>query len=340
VIPKSDEALLRIRQACENNLLFKSLDKDQLKTIIDAMEEKRVAAGEVIIEQDAENGEFFYVIESGDFEVFRRPIEKTEQSSEGDIYGDKVFAYKSGGSFGELALMYNCPRAATVKSCGDGILWLLDRNTFRQIVIETTAKKRKRFEHFLENVAVLQNLTRAEQGKIADCMQVEEFADKEIIISQGEPGDKIYFLLKGSANVTQLPGGSGLLSPRSEHKQIVPNSSRTSINPSNEIITHPPLPLVDSQGSGIIVGRLLAGSYFGERALLTQEPRAATVRSSSDDTQCAVIDRATFERLCGPLRSLMQRHIDTYLSAEQCIEEKEQQEPKLSRLQEDQKRSV
>jgi cAMP-dependent protein kinase regulator len=45
------------------------------------------------------------------------------------INGDniKVASYDNKGSFGELALMYNAPRAATVSSVDGGTLWALDR---------------------------------------------------------------------------------------------------------------------------------------------------------------------------------------------------------------------
>lgn len=51
-----------------------------------------------------------------------------------DIYIDSekgpqmVGSYDGSGFFGELALMYNMPRAATIKARSDGILWSLVRN--------------------------------------------------------------------------------------------------------------------------------------------------------------------------------------------------------------------
>jgi cAMP-dependent protein kinase regulator len=43
-------------------------------------------------------------------------------------------SYEPGDAFGELALLYNAPRAATIKSKTDSFLWVLDRNTFNYIV--------------------------------------------------------------------------------------------------------------------------------------------------------------------------------------------------------------
>lgn len=53
------------------------------------------------------------------------------------INGDnlKVASYDNKGSFGELALMYNAPRAATVSSVDGGTLWALDRQVLQPILI-------------------------------------------------------------------------------------------------------------------------------------------------------------------------------------------------------------
>lgn len=50
--------------------------------------------------------------------------------------------YNKGEIFGELALLYNAPRAATIISKGNSILFSLDRNTFNHIVKDAACKKR------------------------------------------------------------------------------------------------------------------------------------------------------------------------------------------------------
>lgn len=111
VFDKSKEAYARIKTALEKNVLFAGLEEPVRVQCYKAMVEKRVVVDDVIITQ-GEAGDFFYVVDSGEFDVFVNGNTKP------------VFHYKQGGTFGELALMYNSPRAATVKATTDGILWV------------------------------------------------------------------------------------------------------------------------------------------------------------------------------------------------------------------------
>ena len=54
------------------------------------------------------------------------------------------------------------------------------------------------------------------------------------------------------------------------------------------------------------MGKLEAGSYFGEMALLDDELRKASVVASSD-CECFVLDRATFSRILGSMQHIINR---------------------------------
>ena len=97
--------------------LLRTLDADQKEMIVNAFTGPTVvAAGEDIIVQ-GENGEIFYLIEDGQVDVYIK------------INGEdkKVHAYKPGDAFGELAIMYNAPRAATCRAGTEAKVWSLDR---------------------------------------------------------------------------------------------------------------------------------------------------------------------------------------------------------------------
>ena len=53
---------------------------------------------------------------------------------EGESEEKYLKTYEPGEAFGELALLYNAPRAATIKAKNNCTLWVLDRNTFNHIV--------------------------------------------------------------------------------------------------------------------------------------------------------------------------------------------------------------
>ena len=54
-----------------------------------------------------------------------------------------------------------------------------------------------------------------------------------------------------------------------------------------------------------------SGEYFGERALLTNEVRAANIISESD-VKCLTLERETFVRILGPLKVILERNMEAY----------------------------
>ncbi len=78
--------------------------------------------------------------------------------------------YQSGDVFGELALMYNAPRAASIKAKEDSTLFSLDRDTFNAIVKRHAILNREKYNDFLNKVEILTTLNSYEKDKVADCL--------------------------------------------------------------------------------------------------------------------------------------------------------------------------
>ena len=151
---------------------------------------------QVITQGDA--GDFFYVVEKGTFDIYVNP--KGSLQSGPDGMGQNVGTIEAGGSFGELALMYNAPRAATIISAEPQCtLWALDRVTFRRILMESTFARRRMYEGFLEEVPLLSSLTPYERSKIADALESQKFPAGHTIIREGDPGHSFYLLEAGEA---------------------------------------------------------------------------------------------------------------------------------------------
>ena len=101
VHPKSPGERALIEAALRKNFVFEALSDADLADVVDCMARRSVAPGTDLIKQ-GDTGDYFYVIERGDYDIF--------------VNGQKVVSFTRGDSFGELALLYNCPRAATCRS--------------------------------------------------------------------------------------------------------------------------------------------------------------------------------------------------------------------------------
>lgn len=216
IIPKTPSQRQRIENSISNNLLFRNLDEDQHTDVINAMKEISVSTGIEVIVQGAV-GDFFYVVEKGTFEVWVRPAPTHTYAGPGQptksIAGaaKKVAGYGPGGSFGELALMYNAPRAATVVATSPATMWALDRVTFRSILMEHTSRKRKMYEHFLSSVEILGSLTVQERSRIADALEEKVYEEGENVVVEGEVGKNFYIVESGVAQVLMRREGDRVL---------------------------------------------------------------------------------------------------------------------------------
>jgi len=193
VIPKSDEQKERLKSCLTKGFLFSSLEDNDLSIVIGAMKEMSMTPGQRAIEQ-GDQGDFLFVIESGAFDCLIKKPDGTEQC---------VKTCGPGDVFGELALLYNCPRAASVAAKENGVLWQLDRDTFNHIVKEAAQKKRTRYDTFLAKVPLLSNMDAYERSQLADALKIQHFADGATIVSQGEAGYTFYIIEEGEACATK-----------------------------------------------------------------------------------------------------------------------------------------
>ena len=113
VVPKDEATMAALEKAIAKNVLFSHLDESERSDIFDAMFAKEANDGEVIIQQGDE-GDNFYIIEQGNVDIY--------------VNGAKVVSLTEGASFGELALIYGTPRAATVQATSWVRLWGIDRH--------------------------------------------------------------------------------------------------------------------------------------------------------------------------------------------------------------------
>ncbi len=265
VVSKTQEQIQRIKTSVIHSFLFGNLDPKDLEVVINAMEEKVFEKGENIINQ-GEKGDCLYFVEEGKLNCYKKTA--SEQSPK------LVKEYGPGDAFGELALLYNAPRAATITAESDKVItWVLDRETFNHIVKEAAQKKREKYENFLKKVEILSSIEPYELMQISDALKTATFKKGDYIIKEGEMGDVFYILEEGTCEAT---------------KTLEPGKPDT------------------------VIKEYSVGDYFGERALIKGEPRAANIIASSETVKVISLDRISFKRLLGPIEDILKRNIDKY----------------------------
>lgn len=194
VIFKTDIQKERLKKRCLTCFLFNNLDDIEISTIVDACEEKKFKKDEYVIRQ-GDNGDNVYIIDEGEL-----ICEKVFKKGEPPTY---LKTYKEGELFGELALLYNAPRAATIYAKTDSTLWALDRLTFNSIVKESAINKREKYKKFLETIPLLSTVENYELYSICDAIKTEKYEKNQYIIKEGEEGDKFFILDEGEAVATK-----------------------------------------------------------------------------------------------------------------------------------------
>ena len=229
VIEKSQETCNLIHDLLSKCILFMNLDPHSIQIIIKAMDIRKAKAGEQIIKQ-GDDGPEMYIVGEGNLRCFKNFPETPEVET-------FLRNYTIGDYFGELALMYNAPRAASIVAVSDTVLYTLDRECFNHIVKEETMKNREKLEKFLSEVELLASLSSYERSKICDCLKIIIFEPEQRIIREGEKGNSFFLIVQGEATALKL-------------------------NP---------------QGIEEAVMNYKEKMYFGELALLRDIPRSATV---------------------------------------------------------------
>ncbi|XP_017132529.1 cGMP-dependent protein kinase, isozyme 1 isoform X1 [Drosophila elegans] len=257
-IPKYDKDFSdkqQIKDAIMDNDFLKNIDASQVRELVDSMYSKSIAAGEFVI-REGEVGAHLYVSAAGEFAVMQQ--------------GKVLDKMGPGKAFGELAILYNCTRTASIRVLSEAArVWVLDRRVFQQIMMCTGLQRIENSVNFLRSVPLLKNLSEELLAKIADVLELEFYAAGTYIIRQGTAGDSFFLISQGNVRVTQ---------------KLTPSSVEET-----ELRT------------------LARGDYFGEQALINEDKRTANIIALSPGVECLTLDRDSFKRLIGDLCELKEK---------------------------------
>ena len=180
-VPKSESTKYTILSVFKKHFLFSSMQDYELEDIICAMSVKYVEEGEVII-KEGDPGDLFYVLEEGSVAI----------SIKGETIGE-LFASGS-ASFGDLAIMYNSPRAATITGTSDCTLWCLDRFFFRKAMVISASNQNTHLTKFLSKIPLFKDVSVSALNQLGRSMEKKEYRLGDYIIKQGDVAEHFYVI--------------------------------------------------------------------------------------------------------------------------------------------------
>jgi len=205
---KSESEKESIAEAIQASVMFQNITDAQRDLIFKVVEPISVSKGDWVIKQGSV-GDRFYIVDHGKFEV--RIVPEGEEDTDGSG-GNVVHVYVGSRethahpSFGELALMYSAPRAASIIAQTDGQLWGLHRYAFRKVLAEQT--ERKGLMKVLRKLGAFKTLDKEEIENITGSMEEATYGRGDIIVEQGAPGDTFYVICHGG-HVERIETGDG-----------------------------------------------------------------------------------------------------------------------------------
>jgi len=245
--------------AMKHDRITMLLDSKEVDMILRTMQYFKLEAGDVVV-KEGELGNHFFVTHSGTLEV--------------SVDGKTRDSISSGGSFGALALLYKCPRTATITAKEASGVWGADGKTFNKVLQEHTEKHRSVYRKFLQSVPLLEAVPDRHMDHILDATAEEVVEPGERVVTEGDPMTALYVVRKGMLKIVK--GGT-----------------------------------VGSDGvlvGGEEIATLRPGDHFGERALLSSEPRSSTVVAvHASDLLCLAAAKLE-ESLGSDLRTCLEWH--------------------------------
>ena len=244
-----------LSSAVEESLLFNSMGAEEKSECVDAFRPQNFNSNETIIRQN-EVGDDFYIVTSGTVEVLVKSSAAKRATSKGTL--------SKGQSFGELALLYNTPRAATIIAQTNVSLWVLPRSLFVNISTYFKYQRQNLYVTFLKKVEVFESMAHEKLIRVAEALESEKHVAGEPIILQGERGDHFYLIAKGSVTYK-------VRDPETKEQQDVGDGN--------------------------------AGDFFGDKCLTDENDKRTASVYAVTDVELLCMERAMFHKLMKGLES-------------------------------------
>jgi len=188
-LEKDERAFVKSVVEKHHDFVLSHLNEKEREQLVRAMEKLEVEEGFRIIDQD-DAADFLYVLAKGSVRFVKDGEEIGTTSNPGDI-------------FGELALLYDTPREASVVATSSCVLYRVARETFRTIQAHFIVENEKPLK-LLKNSKLFHDRSEELLEKLAECVFRREFSEGDVLMRKGEPVDVIWFIKDGRVLVQDV----------------------------------------------------------------------------------------------------------------------------------------
>jgi len=187
-----------LAEVLRTHFLFAGLEDQDRNAVLDCMAAQRMEARQPVFSQ-GDKGDCLYIIQSGIFTV--------------SVDNCGVKQLRSKHTFGELALLYNVNRTATVTCDQAGNLWKMDGTCFRLCMHKLSDKHLQRAMRFLKMDPTFSSMKEDEQKLLAGACSVQMFRRGAEILRAGEVSPCMFIIIEGSVQVVDRYGNSEVKKP-------------------------------------------------------------------------------------------------------------------------------
>ena len=179
---------------------------EALRRLVDAFYPMECKKGQMVMEQGSA-GDWFAVVESGCFVAMTMGGWQQAPDGSGKQVTQREKYSTPGDSFGELGMLYDCPRAATITTQSAGRLWVLERSSLQQLAkISGNEYRSVGVPEFMRGLDVFGSLSDDQRNAIADAASVQLYEPRTTVFEAGEEASALFCVMQGEAHVLSAQG--------------------------------------------------------------------------------------------------------------------------------------
>lgn len=171
-----------IKKALKKHFIFSQLSEQEIAIFMKEMKPCQALRNNYVFRQGDKSGSYYIILE-GVCQV--------------EINGEKRKTLTYGDSFGDLGIIYNAPRSASVLALTDCELVEINRGIFKKVMDDINQLHEKENKKFLEVLSFFKDLTEEQKNALASTCLTETYEEGQVIFHQGDDANSFYVIQEG-----------------------------------------------------------------------------------------------------------------------------------------------